>query len=713
MNKLILFILAVIVLSSVVSAECVGNACIAEQANQYKFDNAYTDTWGSLDATGVNSPTFSNDEFGNALEAVAVAGVNQYVTTGSSNLIDGDADFTIMFKSLRVDNDADTNGAVTLYGEYVAGNNDRWGFDFTDASYAGIGDGMRFFYRASGVTKINLDCDYDWINTNWYNVTFIRKGTRFNFFVNEDLICNLTDGDTTAANTGGVRIGAFTFDVTPTKFYDGRISEINTWNDALEPNSMFQFLRDGTYIYVPPPPPAGAKYTITALSNRTSTALNNFTASLYNTTHVFTNTTTTGNISFNISEGGTGNYTLNISSGGYAFKQVPLFDINNSNSIIVYLNENNSIYISIYDGVGLYLLNNTEIDIIVDGNTTPYYLTTSTTNGTFFLNDLNADTYSFGFSSPDYPEQNYIVTLADNEHKVLDAYILNLTYIANVIPTVIDPYGQTLEGALISMQQLIGGVYTTIAQETTDITGSSLFYLRIGTNYKANIDKTGYSSQSATITPTSDPYTVTLKLSPILTYNYTIPLECLSLYQITPTTAYLSPGAYNFTLKVNSPDGELNNFGVYFNSSENVDINTMPTGSTARLEMNFSNVSESITMNYYFKCSGYPIYWENVTFLIKNVNSTNSTIENSLLSAAAVTSALQKLAIILVTIIIFLFIAWELGLPSVAYPFIIIIILSIFTVQPIAFIEPYVSIPIIILLGVGVFANWREGGNYG
>jgi hypothetical protein len=492
---------------------------------------------------------------------------------------------------------------------------------------------------------------------------------------------------------------------------DGNMDEFGYYNRLLTDDEISDRYAGEVYPFSgTPPSPPGSLFTVTAKINRTNAAVSSFTGTLYNSSYSETVSTTNGTIYYNITEG---NYSLNVSSGGYALKQLFMTDINNSDSVIAYLNENNSIYVNIYDGVSFNLLDTTTIDITIDGNTTSYYSSVSTSNGTYYLTQLDGDTYTFSFSNDDYPEQSYIVTLADNEHKVLNAYILNSTYVSNAIVKVIDPYGEYIESALITMQQLIGGSYTTIAQETTDVTGSTLFYLRIGTNYQAVIDKTGYTSQTATITPTSNPYTVTIRLSPFTTYNYTIPLNCVSAFEISPTSAYLDADKYNFSLYINSPEGYLSYFGVYYNSSELTNVTTSPTGTTTRLELDFTNQNTSAVLGYYFKCSGYDLYWSNQTYMIRSINYTNASIKQTLVDMDTVTTALQKLGVILLALILGLLIAWELGLPPVSYPFVAMGILLVFSVPPILWIDPFLSIPLLILFALGGVMGLKQGVTFG
>ena len=209
------------------------NQTIYDKGNhRYKFNNVYTDNWGSLDGTGQNSPTFVNDQYGTSQEAVNLDGVNQYVTTSSSTIIDANSDFSIVM-SVRIDDDS-LVGAATLYGEY-ASDNDRWGFDF-EGSGSSDGEGVRFFYRAGGVSTIGLYCAYNFVNGNWYNISLVRSSTYFQFYIDGNLQCNVTDASTTASNTGGVRIGAFTY--SGLKYFDGAISDLKLFDSSITTNEM-------------------------------------------------------------------------------------------------------------------------------------------------------------------------------------------------------------------------------------------------------------------------------------------------------------------------------------------------------------------------------------------------------------------------------------------------------------------------------------------
>ena len=174
-------------------------------------------------------------------------------------------------------------------------------------------------------------------------------------------------------------------------FLNGKLDSCYYFNYALTSTQFTELYNSGTPIDPYPASSTKTFFTIHAKTNKTLATLTDFNAILYSNNDTFTGSTSNGTIYMDIP---LNDYLLNVTSIGYATKIMNLTQINNSNTTTAYLNDNNSISINIYDGVGLYLLNNTEISISINGNNTGYYSKQSTTNGTYFLSNLAADKYN-------------------------------------------------------------------------------------------------------------------------------------------------------------------------------------------------------------------------------------------------------------------------------------------------------------------------------
>lgn len=453
-----------------------------------------------------------------------------------------------------------------------------------------------------------------------------------------------------------------------------------------------------------------AYFEIQAKGNRSNAEIITFSASLTTPTRQQNKTTTNGSIFFDFEKNTA--HDLKIFSTDYAILEKTINNINGSAPYTFYLQENNSILVNIYDGITFDKLDGQTFLIDIDGQNTSYFSTQTTSNGTLYLNFLDADTYSFTFRNDNYAEQQYFVTLQDNEYKELDAFLLNKSFIADVTVKVIDPYAIAIEGAVLTMQQLISGSWQTIGQSTTDATGSSLFFLRIGTNYRVLISKTNYITQQATITPTTNPYTVTLQLSPFTLYNHTIPLSCIDSFNIMPPAGYLAPTIHNFTLSVASSNGQLTHFGVYFNDTLISNVTGSPSGGITSTEVNLNETTGSFQVSYFFKCSGNPVYIQTVNYFTSEDTFKNHSIAEVLGGATNRTNIIQRLAIILGVLFVALLISFELGLPVQAYPFITLGTLIIFTLPNVGWIPPLLTTFVGLLVVIPTFVSWR-GGQFG
>lgn len=443
------------------------------------------------------------------------------------------------------------------------------------------------------------------------------------------------------------------------------------------------------------------QFDVTAKVNKTGVAIINFTAALFNSSWVSTIITTNGSAEFNVSAD-LQNYTLNVTSIGYAFYNDTLVDINGSSSHIAYLYENNSISISIFDSKTVALINDTNISYIIQGNTTGYYVEGKVDNGSLFFFYLDADYYSLEFWHDDkYPKQEYFVTLQDSEHKYLNAYLINSSFVASTIPTIINPFEQPMESALITMQENIGGSYVTVSQKLTDGTGSAHFYLKIDETYQVIVEKTGYQTRTTTLNPYSNPYTVTLRIDPISTYNYTYPFQGVS-YLYSPASGIINKTLTNFSFTVSSPDGLLSYFGIYYNSTNISNVTTSPSGGTAFLEINLTDFDGDLEIIYFLKSSGHDLYEVNASYSVITLNYSNSSIISGLNDANDDFTLTWKIIIILLIMMVFLFVGYEMGIPIRAYPIIMVATLGIFTTPAVAWVDYRLTILAGVLAFIGL-----------
>jgi len=460
-------------------------------------------------------------------------------------------------------------------------------------------------------------------------------------------------------------------------------------------------------------------FPIMAQTNKSRTPLINLSATIYNSTFSYSNSTTTGTLYLPYSYGLT--YFINVSAPFYATTNTTISNINATFNYTYFLYENNSMSLTIYDAKTNKILNFTTITIQFYGSNTSTFVQSETSNGTFLQSYLDADYYTISLFNDDYYQQDYFVTLQDNEHKDITAYLLNSSFVAVTTIKIINPVGDNIENALITLQELISGTWTTISQKYTDTTGNSLFYLKISTQYRALVDKINYSTQIATITPSTNPYAVTILLSDLQDYTYSLSSDCLNYFIWLPKQIYAN--YTTFGVFVHSPNSALSYFGLYYNSTLFSNITTA-TGGTTYLNVNFTNETGSKTIGIFYKCSGLIEYWENATFYLQFGESVNNSISSivsgigdEIQNDATINDALKpmfKTGLILFIILVVLLIAFDLGIPTIAYGIIITIILTIFTIPPLAWINPILTISLgVILIGGSIITIMGDGLNYG
>lgn len=103
----------------------------------------------------------------------------------------------------------------------------------------------------------------------------------------------------------------------------------------------------------------------------------------------------------------------------------------------------------------------------------------------------------------------------------LDAYLLDSA--TGVYPVFIVRDGadySPIQGAVLTFMKSIGGTYTTVAQATTDASGTTQVYLSPTTTYRMTVVASGYTTYTTdSFTPVSTTYIITL--SGTTTYDYT------------------------------------------------------------------------------------------------------------------------------------------------------------------------------------------------
>jgi len=239
--------------------------------------------------------------------------------------------------------------------------------------------------------------------------------------------------------------------------------------------------------------------------------------------------------------------------------------------------------------------------LFVDGTQsyTSYYCNSTFPTGAVTLSISNSSFYS-----PRY----YYSTLTYGGSYGLNAYLLPLTDMDYIQTTILikNELGNTVPGAVVTIQKMIDGAYTTVAQDTVDGVGQVFFTLDKNTNYYLIATASGYTTTTLYFQPSQIQYTVTLYGG----VNYNIWDNSTSgiYWNVTPGS-YMLTGLQNFNFSVVDSNTSLSFWGM------SIDYNGT--------QLYFSNQTASAggSVNYSINTSNYPGHI-NMTVFFKRVNGT-------------------------------------------------------------------------------------------
>jgi hypothetical protein len=452
---------------------------------------------------------------------------------------------------------------------------------------------------------------------------------------------------------------------------------------------------------------------ITAKYKLNDSIVTNFTAHIYKDGVTQSIVTTNGKVSF---LGTMGLYSVTIEPDNILFGNTTetINLVNSSQLNTIYILERNSIFVTIYDANTLLKINK-NIDYVVDALNGAYFLIGNTTNGTLYLDSLSADQYKFDFESGvSYPKQSYIVTLAHGESRFLNAYLVNSSFASDVVITIVNPYDQKIENATITIQEIILGSYVTVSQKKTDSTGRARFFLKEDTTYRAIIEANNYDYRIATITPISALYEVSLRIDPSISYSFTSSTYGV-VYRIETYSdndggdVFLTSDLHWFNFTVLSSNGYLSWFAVK-QAGNLTNITTSPAGGTTGLNLNLTDYEGDLTVEYMFQVTGQDTFKRNVTFKIVDIVFSNSSLYYGSSQFQTSMPFIWKILIIIGSVLVLIFVCFELGFPDESYAFVITGVTIFFSLPMIAWIPPVLSIVIGVLTISGVIISMSRGG---
>ncbi len=212
-------------------------------------------------------------------------------------------------------------------------------------------------------------------------------------------------------------------------------------------------------------------------------------------------------------------------------------------------------------------------DAIIEGESLSIYLETTgfsqlyTSTNPFKVNLSIAGTYDLKASSTNYPSREYVIDVLEARNDLV-LYLINSTDSVEKTFSIFSETLNPLENVFVVFTRLIGGTWTTIAEEYSDYAGQVKLNLDENYEYTINFSKTGYETQIITLEPTDDDYVITM-ISTVGIYNVSV-YEGIT-YKFEPSNTVLNNNTkYNFTFTLNSSGWGITNCNLTLKNGSEV-----------------------------------------------------------------------------------------------------------------------------------------------
>ena len=418
----------------------------------------------------------------------------------------------------------------------------------------------------------------------YLNQSFIVFDAR-TVFTNEsvqNVTFQVSDGNTTRNFTGVANLKAGVYNVTTFKTgYSGVTKGFNV--SALDNKTV---LVEGLFT---------SNLTIVpraVISNGSYTGLNiTLSRGSYNQTYV-----NVSNASFLIVKGI--DYNISVDGAQIALYE-EVFNTNLTGGIThyVYVYAYNSLWVYAVDP---FTLNNiSSFNVTVQDASVQYK--NSTSSGRVIFDGLLSSVYTVLVASPGYVTAEYTITIDDNSHQDLYAYLANSTQTVTFTLKG-DDDNKLIEGALFTQKAFINGTLTTISSSTTDVIGTSSFAVIPDVIYTFVVTKSGYETKTFTLKPVLSDYVVLLQKS--TTLNESVYVDDVS------TRVYDSniKNAADANVRVGfSSGGQLTDYFVNMSFYDDYSYvsGSSATGGVLKAVINLSNASlgDVVVVTYGYKSS--------------------------------------------------------------------------------------------------------------
>lgn len=218
---------------------------------------------------------------------------------------------------------------------------------------------------------------------------------------------------------------------------------------------------------------------VKAINRLTNAFITSFSIIAQNGSYLKNVSTTNGNASFDLING---TYNLQFSGSGFSNQNVSLLLLSNSTyynyTFLVYTA--NSFNLTVWDevlgrGVPAFFNKSVTVQVISDTYGANYTIM----NGSLYVDLLSPTEYRITVSSDQYTKRDYYLTLSNNSHNDLEAFLLSTGNSTEVTFTVKDSSGVALENALIMLKR--GYIispntysYLSVAHAKTDVEGKAV-----------------------------------------------------------------------------------------------------------------------------------------------------------------------------------------------------------------------------------------------
>jgi hypothetical protein len=223
-------------------------------------------------------------------------------------------------------------------------------------------------------------------------------------------------------------------------------------------------------------------------------------------------------------------------------------------------------------------------------------------NSTFPSGSATISISNTSFYSPRY----YYSTITYAGSYNLSAYLLPLNdlYATSTTIYVHDSSGSSVVGGTVSMYKQISGIWTLMAQDTTDSIGGIYFNLDSQTMYELVATDSCCVQTSLTLQPTQPVYTISMARSSTSNQSiFNFSMSGVS-WNVTPSS-YIIAGTQNFNLSIYNTNNDFEFWGMkvsYNGSQQYISNQTTSLGGAVNYTMNASDTTDnSINVSIFFK----------------------------------------------------------------------------------------------------------------